>query len=290
MYSYKLKRLPKATLEINLVIPLADIKKEKKEAFLRLQKELTVEGFRKGKAPLPIAEKHLSQEAIYQEMIKSLLPKIYDEILHKDSLRPIINPRIELVKAKEGEDLEIKISLAEKPLVDLKNYKKVIEGVKSKLKKDDIWVPGKEPASAKATTAEEDKSKLINPILEAVLKEATVEVSDLIIDEELNHRLARLVDDVEKIGMTTEAYLKSKNITMDQIKANYRREIEDTYKLEFILAEIADKENIKVEKEDIDKLLANIKDEKERKIAMENSYYYASVLRKQKTLDYLISL
>ena len=289
MYTYELKKLPKSTVEINLTIPSSDIQKEKADAFSRLQKELTVEGFRKGKVPLPIAEKHLSQEVVYQELIRVILPKIYAEILKKESLKPIINPRIELVKAKEGEDWEVKITLAEKPVVELKNYKEVVKEVKTKVKKADIWVPGKDK-SVEEKNPEANKSKLINPILEAVLKEVKIEISDLIIDEELNHRLSRLVDDVEKIGLTTEAYLKSKNLTMDQLKSNYKREIEDTYKLEFILAEIADCENIKVEKEDLDKLLANIKDEKERKIASENSYYYASILRKQKTLDYLLSL
>jgi trigger factor len=291
MYSYKVKKLPKRTLEINLIVPASDIKKAKSEAFNKLQKELTVEGFRKGKAPLSIAEKHLSQEAIYQEMIKTILPAIYEEIIKKESIKPIVNPKLEIVKAKKDEDWEIKLTLAEKPTIDLKNFKKSIKDVKEKAKKADIWVPGKDKsATPEASAGKDEKSKLINPILEAVLKEVKIEIPDLIIEDELNHRLARLVDDVEKIGMTTEAYLKSKNLTLDQIKDNFRREIEDTYKLEFILAEIADKENIKVEKSDIDKLLNNIKDEKERQLASENSYYYATILRKQKTLDYLISL
>ncbi len=277
MHSYKLKRLPKNTVEINLTIPASDILKEKDGAFLRLQKELTIEGFRKGKVPLPIAKKHLSSDAVYQETMRILLPKVYEEIIKKESLKPIMNPRFELVKAKEGEDWEIKISLAEKPMVELKEYKKAVKEVK-------------ESSSAKASEDKEEKSKLLNPILEAILKEVKVEVSDLILEEELSHRLARLVDDVEKIGLTTEAYLKSKNITMDQLKTGFRREIEDTYKLEFVLSEIADKENIKVEREDLDKLLANIKDEKERKMASENSYYYASILRKQKTLDFILAL
>ncbi|MBI5127146.1 hypothetical protein HZA76_01685 [Candidatus Roizmanbacteria bacterium] len=289
MHSYKVKKLPKNTVEINLTIPTADILKEKNEAFLRLQKELTVEGFRKGKVPVPIAQKHLSNDAIYQELMRILLPKIYEEILKKESLRPIMNPKIELIKAKENEDWEIKISLAEKPTVDLKEYKKAVKEVKAKSKKDDIWVPGKDKSPGEKNP-EAEKSKLLNPILEAILKEVKVEVSDLILEEELSHRLARLVDDVEKIGLTTDAYLKSKNLTMDQLKTGFRREIEDTYKLEFLLSEIADKENIKVEKEDLDKLLLNIKDEKERKIAGENSYYYASIIRKQKTLDFLLAL
>ena len=140
MYSYKFKKLPKSTVEINLVIPLSDIQKEKSEAFSRLQKELTVEGFRKGKVPLVIAEKHLSPEAIYQEMIRVFLPKVYEEILKKESFKPIMNPRIELIKAKEGEDWEVKISIAEKPIVDLKNYKDAVKKIKIEAKKEDIWI------------------------------------------------------------------------------------------------------------------------------------------------------
>lgn len=289
MYSYKVKKLPKNTIEIVITISWSDIAKEKDEAFIRLQKELTVEGFRKGKAPASIAKKHLSNDTIYQEMFKVFLPKIYQEILKKEDLKPIINPKIEFIKAKENEDWEIKISFAEKPSVLLNDYKKKIKELKENAKKTDIWTPGKDKSTQKSDE-ETNKSKMLNQILETVLKEAKVEVSDLIIDEELNQRLARLVDDIEKIGLTTESYLKSKNLTIDQLKANFKKEIEDTYKLEFILLEIADKEDIKVEKADLDKLLSNIKDEKERQSALANSYYYAIILRKQKTLDYLISL
>ena len=127
-------------------------------------------------------------------------------------------------------------------------------------------------------------------MLTALLNEAKIEVSDLVIEEEINHRLTHLFDEIQKIGLTTENYLKSKNLTMESLKAQFKMETEDTYKLEFILAEIADKENLKVEQADLDKLFVNIKNEKERKMAVQNSYYYATILRKQKTLDYLISL
>ena len=290
MYFYRVNKLPKNTLEINLNIPTSDINEEYEKAFSRLQQELTVEGFRKGKVPKAMAEKHLSKETVYQEMIKVLLPRLYEEILKKESLKPIISPKIELIKAKEKEYWQIKITLAEKPLIELGDYKKIIKETKANQRKGDIWVPGKESASAKASADKENKNKLLNEVLNTILKTAKVELSPLIIEEELNHRLTRLLDDVQKIGLTVENYLKSKNLTMEQLKASYRKEIEDSYKLEFILSEVADKENIKVEKEDLDKLFSNIKEEKERKAAEENSYFYASILRKQKTLDFLISL
>ena len=287
MYNYKKEKLPKNTTQLVVDVPKADIKKEEEEAFIRLQQKLTVEGFRQGKVPKTIAEKHIHKDDLYQELAQKMISRIYQELLAKEGLRPIISPKVDLVKAKEGEDWQIKITVAEKPTITLGDYKKVIKEVKSKVQKSNIWVPGKDKQEKKP---EEDKNKLLNEVLTALLNQAKIEVSDLVIEEEINHRLTHLIDEIQKIGLTTENYLKSKNLTMDSLKAQFRKETEDTYKLEFILAEIADKENLKVEQVDLDKLFVNIKDEKERNTAKQNSYYYATILRKQKTLDYLISL
>lgn len=288
MYTHKINRLPKNTVEILLTIPFEDIKVGKKEAFTKLQSELTVEGFRKGKVPETIAQKHLKDEVVYQEMVNMILPKIYEAVLKKESLKPVMSPKVELTKAKENEDWEIKMTLPEKPMVDLGKYKDAIKEAKNAHKKEDIWVPGKDKGPKPDPEAE--KSHMVNHVLEALLKTAKIEISDLILESELSHRLSRLVDDVQKIGLTVDQYLKSKNLTMDTIKAQFKREIEDTYKLEFLLAEVADKEGIKVEQADLDKIFANIKDEKEKQMAVTNSYYYASILRKQKAIDFLLGL
>ena len=291
MYSYKKEKLPKNTTQLIIDVPQAEVKKEEEEAFLRLQQKLTVEGFRQGKVPKAIAEKHIHKDDLYQELAQKMISRIYQEILTKESLKPIISPKVDLVKAKEDEDWQIKMTVAEKPLVELGDYKKIIKEAKDKAKKANIWVPGKDKNQTEAGgKPEEDKNKLLNDILTALLKETKLEISDLVIDEEINHRLTHLVDEIQKIGLTTENYLKSKNLTMETLKAQFKKETEDTYKLEFVLAEIADKENLKIEKADLDKLFLNIKDEKERKLAEQNSYYYATILRKQKTLDNLISL
>lgn len=288
MYSYKINKLPKKTLEILLTVPKVDITIESEKAFASLQSELTVEGFRKGKVPKVIAEKHITKETLYQELLKKLLSRVYEEIVKKEGLQPIVSPKVDLTKVKEGEDWEIKMTLAERPLIDLGQYKEVIKKIKAEQKKGDIWVPGKDKQEKKDDN--DAKQKLLNEILSALLKEAKFELSDLVVEDELNNRLTQLVDDVRKIGLTMDAYLKSKHLTIDDLKKRYKQEIEDTYKLEFILMEVSDKENIKVEKEDLDKFLAGITNPEEKKTAAQNSYYYASVLRKQKTLDFLLGL
>lgn len=290
MYSYHLKSLPKETTEIILKIPKETIFEESKKVFIDLQKHLVVPGFRSGKIPKKIAEKHISKEKIYQEVIKRYLPKVYQEITDKEKLIPIVNPKIDLIKAKEGEDWEIKIIIAGRPKVDLKNYREAIKKIINEDKKTEIWLPGKDKKSPSAEEREQKKLQLLNKILDQLLKTVDCQIADIIIEEELNRRLSQLVDDVQKLGLTIESYLKTKKITYEEIKNQYQKEIENTYKLEFILQAIADAEKIEVNKEDLDRLFSSIKDEKQRKEAEQNGYLYASILRKQKTLDHLLSL
>jgi len=292
MYTHKLNRLGKNTVEIIVAIEKSTIDKEYEASFTKLLQNLELKGFRKGKVPAKIAEKHLKKETIYDEMVKTIIPRIYEEIVKKENLKPVMHPKIELVKAKENEDWEIKITLAEKPAVELGNYKEAIKKIKAEQKKSDIWVPGKQGEKQEVSEKEKVKKQqeLLNAILNVVLKETKCEISELIIEEELNQRLSNLLTEIQKIGLTVETYLKSKNLTQEELKKRYRNEIEQTYKLEFVLAELADKENIKVENSDIEKLLLSINDPKERETARANSYFYASVLRKQKTLDFLLSI
>jgi len=287
MYSYKKNLLPKNTVELIIDIPKQEIKSAYQKAFLSLQKELTLPGFRKGSVPKEMAEKNIKKEKVYEKLIADLIPKIYEEIIKRENLTPLSLPKIELLKAKEEEDWQIKITLAQKPTVDLKNLKQIVQKVKAEQKKEDIWVPGK--TQKEKENQEVKNQKLLNLILNALLKEISCEISDILIEEELNQRLASLLDDIKKIGLTVDAYLKSKNLTVEQLKEQYRKEIEETYKLEFIILAIADKENITVEKQDLEKIFVNLSPE-ERKKAEENSYFYASILRKQKTLDFLINL
>lgn len=288
MYSYTKNKLPKNTLEINVLIKWDLIAKKKEESFEKLRKNLQIPGFRKGAVPLQIAKKHISQDKIYQDVIHNLLFEILNEIIKKENLNVISTPKIEFKKAKEKEDWQITITLALKPDVNLGNFKEEIKKLKQEEKKVDIWIPGKEDKKEESNNVY--SQKLLSKILEKLLKVCQCEISEVVIEEELNHRLTQLIDDIKKIGLTVESYLKSKNLTADQLKEQIKKEIEDTYKLEYILQTIADKENIVVNDKDLENLINAISDPKEKEIAKKNSYFYSTILRKQKTLDYLLNL
>lgn len=289
MYTYQRKNLPKQTIELTLTAPWSDIQEQYIVSFEALRRELEVEGFRKGKAPKEVAEKNLRKEAIYDHLLRAYIPKVYSEIVQKEDMKPVVPPRIELETAKENEEWKIKLTTAESPKVELGKYKEKVQEAKKKVKSSDIWVPGKDKELSEADK-EKQRTAEFQAALQAIMDEVKLEISDLIIDEDVERRLSRLVDDVQKVGLTMDGYLKSKNLTKEQIIEQIKKEIEENYKIEFALQEIAEKEGIKVEQAEIDKMFESIKDEKEKAAATQNAYYYAALLRKQKTLDYLSSL
>lgn len=289
-YTYKTANLPKSVVQLLIEIPWDVISREYDIAFDALAADLEIEGYRRGKAPKAMAQKHIKQEIVYDKLVRTLFSRIYQEIVDKDGLKPVVAPRIDIKKAKEKEVWEVEMLVAQKPTIDLSTYKAEIGKMKKDKKGEDIWVPGQDEKAAASPDESAKKQKMLNNVLETLSKAVSIEIADMIVEEEVESRLARLVDDVQKVGMTIDAYVKSKNMTMDELKAAYQREVEEMYKMEFILNEIADVENIQVEQEEIDALMSSAKDEKEREAAAKNLYYYVMILRKQKVLDYLLAL
>ncbi len=289
MSKHSIKKLPKQTLEITVDIPWSKIQEEYEKTFTKMMGDVTVEGFRKGKAPRAVVEKNLPKDKVYDTMIRSLLPAEYEAIVKEKDLKPIYSPKIELIKAKENEDWQVRFLVPEKPEINLKDYKAIVKKAKDEAHKPEIWTPGKDKAEVQPNEAQK-KEMTIQSALNGLLDKVKVEISDVILDEEVNARLMKLVEDLQKMGISVEQYVTSRSTTVDKLKEQFKKEIEETYQLEFILSEIAEQEKLAVEKEDLEKFMANLKDEKDKQAFMQNAYYYASLLRKQKVLEHLANI
>ena len=161
MPTHTIKKQPKSTVEILVTLPWVDVQAAYKTSFATLHAQFEMVGFRKGKVPQELAEKNIDKDKVYSHLIREIMPKIYEEIVQKEQLHPILSPQIDLVKAKENEDWELKITIAEKPDVKLKEYKKKVQEAKKGLKADDIWVPGKEEKQD-PKDADKKKEKVLN--------------------------------------------------------------------------------------------------------------------------------
>ncbi|MBI4999653.1 hypothetical protein HZB97_02700, partial [Candidatus Gottesmanbacteria bacterium] len=230
-----------------------------------------------------LVEEKLDKTKIYEEVLKRIVPASYVDAVKQESLTPIISPRLEVISFKENEVCQFKALTCEKPEVKLGNYKEAIAKLK-KEKQTKIWVPGK-------TDKEEKPVELtLDEVLKVLLEINQVQVPTLLVEDEVNRMLARLIDQTQKLGLTVEQYLVSQGKTTEGLRAEYKEQANRNLALEFILEAIADQEKIQVGDEAIEKVIKAAKDIKEQEVLRAQKYYLATILRRQKTLDRVKSL
>lgn len=286
-----LTRLSGSAFEITLTIPWADVKKVYDTVFDELAAEIEVEGFRKGKAPKDLIAKKIDKSRVYGDVVNRILPGAYSKALSDHSVKPVISPRINIVQGEEEKDWQFLVKAAEKPTVELGDYKKTIADLNTK---DKIWTPDQAQvgkAEDKSEQTEEQKrTKKLNTIIDKLLEVAKVELGDIFIESEQNRLMTQLVDDVRQAGLTFEQYLASSGQTQDQIKERFNKQAETALKLEFILEAVADDLNIEVGKDEIEAVITKETDPERKKLLTDQSYAIASILRREKTVAKLLSL
>lgn len=271
-----IQRLEDGTITLTVTIPSDDVKKVREQIIASYAKSAQVPGFRKGKAPKKIVEEKIDEEKVKEEVLRKLLPEFYLQAINEQKVSPVIAPKIHVSKLEDGKDWQFNAVTCEAPEIILGDYKDKIRKVTAKSK---IVIPGKEQAQ----TSFDD---IVNELLASV----TINIPAIIIEGEVDRLLSQTLDEVKKLGLTLEQYLSSTGRTAENLRKEYEKKAENDIKLEFVLQKIAETENIRIEDKEIDEAIQQAKNDAERKNLEANRYLLASILRQQKTLDFLKNL
>lgn len=279
-----IERRPDGTIQLTVTIRNEDIKKNRENVINDAVSTAEISGFRKGKAPRNVVEERLDKGKINEEILKKLLPTAYMNVVQEHNLKPIMNPKIHVDKLEDNTDWIITALTCEMPEVKLKGYKEAVKKVTAKSK---IVIPGKDPFDAAQGKTQEPK---LDEIVNAVLAETEVNVPAILVEQEVDRLLSQTLDEIKRLGLTLDQYLASTNKKPETLRAEYVKKAGDDIKMEFVLQEIAENEKIVVEEREINEAIQKAKDPIERDNLKKNSYMLASILRQQKTLDFLKNL
>ena len=97
-------------------------KKAQDKAFKKLAANVTIPGFRKGKAPANMVKGHVDQMKVFNEAINNVLDDVYKDVIENEKLEPMVRPAVDVTKLSE-EELEVKLTIVTRPVAKLGNYK-----------------------------------------------------------------------------------------------------------------------------------------------------------------------
>ncbi len=119
----QLEEKNRAKLEIE--IDAEQFEEAVQKAYLKMRKNVTVPGFRKGKAPRKMMEKMYGEGVFYEEAVDYLLNHTYAEAVDDSGIEPVDRPEIEVKQIGNGESFIYTATVTVKPEVTLGEYKGV---------------------------------------------------------------------------------------------------------------------------------------------------------------------
>jgi len=100
------------------------------------------------------------------------------------------------------------------------------------------------------------KDKRRNAIIEAVLGKTSVDVPRIFVESELEKMMARLKDDITRMGASFEEYLKQVNKTEETVRSDFHDQAKKRALLQLLLNELATREKVEPDKEAVEQEMA----------------------------------
>lgn len=131
----------------------SELDKSLDEAYHHLVNEVSIPGFRKGKAPRAILVQHIGKKNLVEEALEYLIPQLYKQAIESQEIEPIARPEIEVTQT---EPVVFKAIVSLKPEIKLGDYhsirlephpiikiakKEVTAAMEEFQERQGVWVP-----------------------------------------------------------------------------------------------------------------------------------------------------
>ncbi len=108
--------------ELEVVVDAKQVESAFQKAFKKNLKDFSLPGFRRGKVPVAMAQRYITDSGLVRDVVEDIVPKAFAEATKEQNLQPISQPEWDLVQNERGKDLIFKASFQISPLLDIKDY------------------------------------------------------------------------------------------------------------------------------------------------------------------------
>ena len=121
--SYTVENLEKSMAKITITVDADAFEEAMVKSYNKNKKNISIQGFRKGKAPRKMVEKLYGPEVFYEDAANFAIPDAYEEAAKESGLEIVSRPEIDVVEIEKGKDFIFTATVAVKPEVTLGDYK-----------------------------------------------------------------------------------------------------------------------------------------------------------------------
>lgn len=121
--SYKVENLENSMAKLVIIVSAEDFEAAMVKSYNKNKKNISIQGFRRGKAPRKMVEKLYGPEVFYEDAANFAIPEAYEAAAKDSGLEIVSRPEIDVVEIEKGKDFVFSATVALKPEVTLGEYK-----------------------------------------------------------------------------------------------------------------------------------------------------------------------
>lgn len=120
-----LEKLENDQVSLDIEVDSEKVESALERAYRKVVRSVNLPGFRKGRVPRPVLERHFGVEVLYEEALDALVPEAYTAAVEETEIEPIDQPEFDVVEFEAGKPFRFTATVQVKPEVKLGEYKGV---------------------------------------------------------------------------------------------------------------------------------------------------------------------
>ena len=117
-----LEKLENSRVKLTVEADAAKLEEGLAYAYRTVVRQISIPGFRKGKAPRKIIERYYGESIFFEDALEYLVPQLYEAAVKETEINPVEQPQININKIEPGEGLSIEFEVDVYPEVQLGQY------------------------------------------------------------------------------------------------------------------------------------------------------------------------
>ncbi|MFE2458179.1 trigger factor [Streptomyces sp. NPDC059402] len=109
-------------VRLTVEVPFEELKDSLDAAYKKINQQVTVKGFRKGKIPARVIDQRFGRGAVLEEAVNDALPKFYTDAVNEAELNPLGQPEVDITELKDGETLNFTAEVDIRPSIEIPDY------------------------------------------------------------------------------------------------------------------------------------------------------------------------
>ncbi|OVE80922.1 trigger factor, partial [bacterium K02(2017)] len=138
MTTSQVKDLSNTKKKISITIPKQKVSDYLQRAYQKIGQTAKINGFRKGKIPTTVLDKHYQAEINY-ELMNFIISDSYSNVLTTKNLNPVTEPKFDAQPVDREKDYSYSVEIEVQPEFELKDYKNIeVKKKKSTIKDEEL--------------------------------------------------------------------------------------------------------------------------------------------------------